>query len=333
MRIATPIGLAAAAVLVGVSLAPAASTVVRPHSQIAPLHRAAISNFTAMRPYVKIPHAFIPMKKGSGSVYVADSGVDAVYGYASTGGSPTYTVSGLSEPQGMASDKKDIFVANTGTSQVFEYAPPSTTPALSISDPGEYPVGVAVNKKGTAIWVTNIISTSDTAGNLLEYNGSGTLVQTITCSNLEKYYFVAVDGDGNVAVDGSNLSDGSPAVDYIPAGSTTCNTTTIPIEFPGGLMFDKKGNLGVDDQDADTITTYAPPTYSTKVASASLSGISDPVTFAFNKGSKDAWTANAGSASATEFKFPAGGSAITTITTDLAEPIGIAVQPPNKAGK
>jgi hypothetical protein len=130
--------------------------------------------------------------------------------------------------------------------------------------------------------------------------------------------------------DGTDAS-GFPEIDYINAGQTTCNTTTISVEFPGGLQFDTKGNLAVDDQDAGTITLWGGSGYGTLISTTTLNGASDPVTFGFSKKDKMAWTANAGGFAA-GYPFPAGGSATVTITSGLVEPIGVAVTPPGKAG-
>jgi hypothetical protein len=332
MRIPLPLGLAAAVALVGVSLAPASSNLVRA------VRPQSVSHFTfhrnptvaAARGALTIPHAVIPDRGGAASVYVSDYGANVVYGYAATGGSPTFTVSsGISGPQGLSANKKHLYVANTNDSQILVYTPPSTTPT-TITDTGEFPAGVSVNAKGTAIWVSNICSApSCTMGNLEEYNSSGTLVKTITCSNMYRYYFVGSDAKGNVAVDGEDSSF-APTADVIPAGSSTCTAITPALEFPGGVEFTTNGNLAIGDQDADTVTVYAAPSFSTVVSTTSLSGASDPVTFSFNKGDKDVWSANAGGGDATEYAFPAGGSDVLAIS-GIVEPIGVANRPAAKA--
>ena len=278
-------------------------------------------------------HNPIPDKGGKGDVYVSDYGANVLYGYKSSGGSPIFTASsGISGPQGLAATKTNVYVANTNDSQNLVYTPPSTTATSTITDTGFYPAGVAVNKKGTNIWVSNICSApSCTMGNLEEYSKSGALLQSITCSDLYRYYFVAVDKKGNVAVDGEDES-GLPHVDLVPAGSTSCTAlTAISIEFPGGVQFTDKGDLGVDDQEGLTVTTWTAPGFTSKSSTTTLGGgISDPVTFAFVKRDPSLWTANAGSGDATEFAYPAGGSPSTTIT-GIEEPIGVAVVTPAKA--
>ena len=193
---------------------------------------------------------------------------------------------------------------------------------------------MAVGKRGAQIWVSNICSVpSCTAGNLEEYSSSGTLLQTVTCSDLYRYYFVGVDKKGDVAVDGEDES-GIPHVDLVRAGSSSCTPlTSIGLQFPGGVQFTTSGDLAVDDQLALTITTWTAPNFTSSSSTTTLGGgISDPVTFAFvksdvPKGDKYLWTANAGSGDADEFAYPAGGSPILDVT-GIIEPIGVAVQKP-----
>jgi DNA-binding beta-propeller fold protein YncE len=333
MRFALPLGLTASAVLIGISLAPASSTVVRSIARPqAPVHHTlSKGNVASVRGGISVPNHAIPDKKGKGNVYVSDYGANVLYGFPASGGSPTWTVSsGISGPQGMSSTKKNIYVANTNDSQILVFTPPSTSPTLTINDAGEYPAGVAVNKNGSEIAVSNICNAPSCAmGNLEIYNASGNLQKTITCSNLYRYYFVAINKKGDIAVDGQD-SSGFPEVDLVPSGSSSCTPlTSISLEFPGGLNFTDKGDLAVDDQDTNTVTTYAAPNFTSVVATTPLSGISDPVTFAFTKKDASLITANAGSGDATAFPYPTGGS--PTITYGgMVEPIGVAVQPPAK---
>jgi len=274
----------------------------------------------------------VPQAKGQALVYVSDAGVNEVFAFKQTGGSPVETISsGLSEPQGLATDENGtLYVANTGLSQVLAFKSGKTTPYLTVNTSGEYPVGVQTDDKGN-MWVTNIVSTSGGAGNLQEYDKKGKLLQTITCTQLQKYYFDAIDKSGNVFVDGfATLSDTGPAVVEIKAGSTTCTSLPPTFTFPGGLQIYKKKDLSLDDQSANggsgIIYTYAAPTFSKAIQTTSLSGTSDPVDFAFQMGEKFIWTSSAGNGEAFQFAFPAGGSPTITLT-GFSQSIGVAVYP------
>jgi hypothetical protein len=340
MRVSLPLGLAAAAALVGVSLAPASSAVVRNIVRPQAPHHVSPLTSTALRaPTFANMHRFVPNKGGKGSVYVSDydagaTGGGVLYGYPSSGGSPTYTVTGLDGPQGLAATKKNVYLAETNDSVIQVYAPPSTTPVMTINDTGEYPAGVAVSADGTQIWVSNICSApSCTKGNVSEFDNNGNLLQAIQCRNLARYYFVAVDSAGNVIVDGED-GFGSFEASEIPAGTNTCTfLTSITASFPGGVQFLKNGDVGILDQLSNTLTEYAAPDFSTVVNTATLSGIYDPIGYAFTKKDKNFWTANYGDASfpssATEFPWPAGGSPTNTIT-GFVTAVGVTVQPPAK---
>jgi DNA-binding beta-propeller fold protein YncE len=319
--------------LAGLSLAPASSAVVRNIVRPQPGHVNPLTSLARVPAPVNPLHRFIPNKAGKGTVYVSDAAADAVYGFAPTGGSPTYVVSsGLSEPQGLDTTKKNLYVANTNDSQILVFQPPSTTPVTTINDPGEYPAGVAVSADGSQIWVSNICSAPSCAkGNVSEFDSSGNLLQAIQCRNLARYYFLAIDKNGNVIVDGVD-GFGTFEASEIAAGTNTCTfLTSITAEFPGGVRFLTNGDVVILDQDADTLTEWAAPNFDTAVQTSTISSssVSDPVTFAFTKKDKDYWTANAGSANATEFPWPAGGTPINTLT-GFSQPIGVAIQPPAK---
>jgi serine/threonine-protein kinase len=255
-------------------------------------------------------------------VYVSDAGTNEVYGYSQSGGSPFITISGFSEPQGLATDNiGSVYVADTDNSRVQVFPAGSTTASLTINDAGEYPAGVAV--LGNYIYVTNIISTSDGAGGLVSFNKkTGTPYRTYSCDLFEAF-FVAADKKGDVFVDGFNNSFDTVVVEF-PQASTTCTTLPISISFPGGLQVDKSSNLVVDDQEGDT-KSYAPPGYTTVVATSDNGGSEsyDPVTIALNKGNANIWTANAGAESLTQWPYPASGTPSLTIS-GFSEPIGVA---------
>lgn len=333
MRFALPIGLAASAAIIGISLAPASSNVVRSivRPQTSVHHVLAKGNVASVRGgVVNRNHVVIPDKAGKGSVYVSDYGNSVLYGFPAAGGSPTWTVSsGISGPQGMSSTKKNVYVANTNNSQVLVYAPPATSPSLTINDSGEYPAGVSVNKNGSVIAVSNICNAPSCGpGNVELYDGSGNLTKTITCPNLSRYYFVGINKGGDLAVDGQD-SNGNPQADFIKSGSSSCTALSLSLSFPGGIEFTSKGDIAVDDQLANTVTTWAAPNFNTIVSTTTMSGISDPVTFAFTKKDAGLVTGNAGSGTATLFAYPAGGSPTVTYS-GMVEPIGVAVQPPAK---
>jgi hypothetical protein len=293
----------------------------------------ALTN-TSVRGYVAPGgHPVIPNKKGGAAdVFISDAGTNTVYEYPATGGSPVETITGLNEPQGIAVDKAgNLYVANTGTQQILVFPPNSTTPSLTISEtsPSEYPVGVTTDQKGN-IWVSNILSTLSPpgAGDVAEFSSNGTPIQSLSCSAMQKYYFIAVDKNENVFVSGTQTTSGTgPEVVEFPAASSSCTVlSSVVVKFPGGLQLTKKEDLIVDDQTALNAKTYKAPDFTKVLSTTTFRFAQDPVTIAIVSGDKDIWTANAGGRDATEFAYPAGGNPILTIS-GLSEPIGVAVTP------
>ncbi|HET6274545.1 MAG TPA: hypothetical protein VFE16_01240 [Candidatus Cybelea sp.] len=288
----------------------------------------------------------IPEKAGKARIFVSDSLLNALFGYQEVGGAPTYAVSaGLNQPQGLATDKSGkVYLANTNDYQILVFRPPSTKPVLTIPDPNVYPTGVAVDANGN-IWVSNLYTITSPCcgpGNVQEYSSAGALEATIECANIYKYYFVAVDSKGNVAVDGFNIS-AETQVGYIASGTNSCVAlSSITADFPGGLQFTHEDDLAVDDQLANNyhgvVTTYGKsPLFRHVIHVTEFNdAFIDPVTIALTAHDADIWTADAGangggsrpqSAGVALFLYPHGGSPSKTITGPY-EPVGIAVRPP-----
>ena len=136
---------------------------------------------------------------------------------------------------------------------------------------------------------------------------------------------MAVDKKGDVVVDGENASGGF-AIAEVPAHSSSCEPlTAIAASFPGGVNFTTSGDLAVDDQDSSVVTTYGAPNFNTVVSTTPLGGTSDPVTFAFAATDANLISANAGSANATQFAYPSGGSP-NEAWSGMSEPVGVAGQ-------
>jgi hypothetical protein len=265
------------------------------------------------------------------AVIVSDSGTNDVYVYT-TAGKLTATITGFNEPQGMGGDAAgDVYVADTGNSNILVYPNTYKKVKATLTDPGQYPVGVDVSVAGV-VGVTNIISTSDGAGSVSFYaKGATSPCVTVANSNWGRVYFGAFDKAGNFYIDGES-SGGAVLAGVVKGGckakAITTLTTSNAISFPGGVAVSPTGKIVIDDQSGAAIYTYNPPVKNSlgTPTTTPLTGVSDPVTFAFTKTATDLWTADAGLASSQEFKYPAGGSAIKSIT-GLTEPIGVVVTP------
>ncbi len=265
------------------------------------------------------------VKKKNQVVYVSDTVTNEVFGYDQTGGLPFITIAaGFAFPQGLATDNAgNLYVADTNNSRIVVFAPGSTSPSMTISDPNEFPAGVAVS--GNYVYVTNIINSSGGNGGLIAFNKkTGKVYRTYSCPTIERAYFVAVDAVGNVYVDDINANTHEPEVVEFAQPGLTCGSALPPtLGGPGGLQFDKSGNLVVDDQEGDTIS-YAPPGFSTVVAISDNGGSEgdDPVTIALAKGNATIWTANA-KGTLTQWPYPASGTPSLTIG-GFSQPVGVA---------
>jgi len=268
----------------------------------------------------------------SNTIAISDAADNVVNVYDSSG-NLLAQLTGFSEPQGMASDiKGDLFVADTANSRIQIYAAGFKSPPTTLSDPGQYPAGVDSFHNGEWVAASNIISTSGGAGSVTIYK-SGVAQATISNPTFARVYFCAFDATGNLYVDGSD-PNGSVVVGEIAkatSGGTTLATLTTgnTISFPGQVQVTTTGQIAIDDQLGPTVYTYNPPksgSLGSPVSTTSLSGSSDPVTFAFTNDMKDLYTADAGLAVSNEFAYPAGGSPVSTINVG-GQPIGTAVIP------
>jgi hypothetical protein len=268
-----------------------------------------------------------------GAIIVSDAGTNDVYVY-SAAKKLVATITGFDEPQGLAGTKAGSFyVANTAASTIPLYKNDYKTVIATLQDPGEYPAGVGYDETTGTVGVTNIISTSDTAGSVSFYaKGKTKPCKTVSNSSFEEVYFGAFDAKGDFFVSGFSTS-GTVLIGEVVGG---CNAKTITplkisnsIEFPGGVQVTKAGDIAIDDQEGFAIYTYKPPVKGSlgkPVSTTPLTGSGDPVSYSFTSTEKDLWTADAADADANEFAYPKGGSPVTSIT-GLTEPIGVVVTP------
>jgi len=120
-----------------------------------------------------------------------------------------------------------------------------------LNDSGFFPVGVHVDARGN-VYVANICSGSNNAcsgaGDTIEFI-AGSHTATTLAGGPGRAYFVSTDARGNVWVDGqTSSSDPSAEIGYFSAASGSFVPVGIRLVFPGGLTFDRSGNLLLDDQ-------------------------------------------------------------------------------------
>jgi len=266
MRIATPIGLAAAAVLVGASLAAASATTVRPimHTQITTRGHVDLSKFHAVpgRANAFIGHAiYHPIvngpdkKKKGGCIYLSDnlSGTVTLYSNVTPWGPTGTTLTSTSlYGWGVAANhlkkKKAVVFVGTYSDTIDEYKPCSSkklTATLTGSGSGsDYPYGMDVSSNNTlyaTVWPSNNVD--------YWLNATGT-VNVGTDTNQYETYFVDADKSAaNVYLSGYNSALTQETVDKCSATITGCATVaSVAGGFPGGVQIDAAGNLYVNNQ-------------------------------------------------------------------------------------
>lgn len=229
----------------------------------------------------------------SGMVYASDYNNNVINCYSAKGFNQQLAgtiSSGLENPQGMSERGSSITVANTGASNVRVYNGCNAQPTRTMDDSSGYPLDVAIDRKGNT-YVTNILDVGSSNGEVRRYSPKNNVGIRIGDENLVRVYFVAVDAAGDVFVDGLNALD-LGEVDWLPAGlGTEWKDTHLPLLFPGGLGFDKSGNIVIDDQEAGTFTAYSVPQLKPTGTSFYCPG-GHCVSFAFNKQGDEMWIAS-----------------------------------------
>jgi hypothetical protein len=281
-------------------------------------------------------HAFVnkaEIEATGTKIFISDYNNGTV-GIFSASGTQLAQITGLLNPQGLAIDSKNnLYIANTGDSDVLIYAPPYTKVTQTLSDAGQYPVGISVLNDGQFIAVSNIFTTNLGPGSITFYNNG--IATNITGSTISKAYFCGFDAKGNLYFDGFDTA-GNVLLAVIPkltTGGTTVRTLTSnqAILFPGDVVVTARGKIAIGDQTGLAVYTFNPPvsgSLGTPILTTPLTGSGDPVTFAFTSTDSSLWTADAVNLNSADYKYPAGGSPVRTFSIPGASvPIGAAVSP------
>jgi hypothetical protein len=284
-----------------------------------------------------------PAAKGKPLIFVSDAadGVIDIYPQAGKNQKMAGQITGLTQPQGITTDKNgDLYIANTNSSNVLVYAPPYTgAPKMTIRDAGEFPADVAISNAGV-VAITNICSAPkcrlDTGNVVLFAKGSTKSCATVSYSGSDftRVMFAEFDKNGVLYIDGMN-SGYQTSFGLVTGG---CNATTITsldyvytVSFPGGIQIDKAGNIAFCDPINQVVDTFAPPVnggFGAPVSTTPLTGSISPVGIAIlASGAALYATDPGGTGLAEEYQYTAGGTAENTIAVG-GQPVGIAVTPP-----
>jgi hypothetical protein len=347
MRVHIPIGFAAAALLVGASMAPSLAGVVR----TGPVHmntRAHALVAPGLAGRLVMQHVHVvglpswskpnPDKKG-GCLYNSLNLSTDVDMYSSA--SPYGSIGSLGAVGGwgVAASKKTVYVGN-GSDDITGYTPCSTsTNGYTAHGNAEgVPYGLAADKKGNVWgdeWSTTLIdwwgpSGGAPAGSANETN------QAIT-------YFLALDKSDNVYPVGYNTSESAETLDKCSSTITGCTTlVSISGGFPGGDALDKKGNIYLNNQ-YGTLTSYTCSPTCTQTGSFTYSNGENPLDYtaiALDTKAQNIWGANiyfcsssyglCGDLQAQSVPLASATLGGATAGVDNDEPLGTAVYKPAK---
>jgi hypothetical protein len=235
---------------------------------------------------------------GAKDLYVSDVGNNAVDVLANN--SWTYSgsiTSSINGPDGNWADKKgNVYVANYGGPYVTEYNKAGSliyTYSSGVSDP----VAVTTDSKGH-------VYEADFNGNYVAEFNQQSNTPVATCYPGGYAEGVAVDKHGNVFVAWTNFSIG--IITEYAGGLSGCSGTnlSVPLQWVGGMVLDKHGNIVICDQLAEAVDIIAPP-YNA-VTSTLGSGWSDPFHVTINKKNKQAYVADAATGEVTVLSYPGG---------------------------
>jgi len=285
-----------------------------------PLKVGGLLVLSAMLPLVKPVHVpIVPdkhKKKKSHDEYISNfySSTILSFDYPKSDSS-TGTIS-ADEPQGECSQtgKKTWWQVNSGSDDIDEFAYGGTSPIKSVSESTGEAAGCSVSSKGDL--AVSLLGTSD----IVIFTG-GTGSGTVVADGMSSTYFIAYDPKGDLFVDGITESD-TYGMSEMAAGSSSFTTVTLPNTplFPGGLQWDGK-YMTFNDQEAHDIYQYSVSgDVATLKGTVSLGGTSDCVQTWIS--GKLVFCPDAGNENATVFKYPAGGSAIATLSGSFDLPIG-----------
>jgi len=174
-------------------------------------------------------------------------------------------ITGLSKPQGLATDPNaNLYVANPGSANVLVYAPPYTKPPiLTLNDSGHSPYGVAISPLG-------VVAVTDLNGSVSFYPKHATKAcATVSDRNFPTIYYDAFDHYGNLYIDGAQNVIVNSSQDTVVGEITGgCQAKKIALLLKpessyaipgGGVQIDKAHRIAIQHASGADIRTYNPP--------------------------------------------------------------------------
>ncbi|MBD5653578.1 MAG: hypothetical protein IAI50_00155 [Candidatus Eremiobacteraeota bacterium] len=237
------------------------------------------------------------------------------------------------DPTSLATDaSENLYVANEGYGNIVVYPKPYTSIKLTLDDANEKTQGVAISQAGL-VGVTNYLTSAYTPGSVYLYAKSATTACAIVSDpRWITYYYDAFDASGDLFIDGQD-SFGNTLVGEVVGGCKAKSITTLTvnntISTPGGVAV-VRGNILIGDPSKQAIYAYAKPsrgTLGSPLATTTLAGATNPITFAMMADGRNLWTADLDSEFAMAGKYAYPGGAFQKSLNDNLLPVGVAVIP------
>jgi hypothetical protein len=181
--------------------------------------------------------SFVPSaSRRRARIFVSDAGDETVDILTYAGGS-VHQITGLSEPQGLCTDRSTVWVANTGGSNLVRYSASGVQLAV-LADAGQFPVGCSVDRAGD-VAAANIISTSSGPGSVSVWPNGGSSPANYAVPGMTRVYGIAYVPNGDLIVDGTNGGSTMSFAELVKGGSSfrpfTIEGATFTI--PGSLQY------------------------------------------------------------------------------------------------
>jgi sugar lactone lactonase YvrE len=214
--------------------------------------------------------------------------------------SPVRTISnGLVAASGITvTPDGDLWVADPFIPGVHVFKRGASTEFKTLSDPGQYPVDVAVDENGTA-YVFNSVTADGGPGSVSVYPKGHTLpTDTLAVPGNQNVTTGAVDSAGNLYVGFFSGLTGD-IDEFIGGGGTAIDLHATGLTRPTGITFDNTGDALVADLENVEVYVFDLPGQTPE--SHFLAG--DPVTSSFNSDFKHVYILNA-AGSVLELTYP-----------------------------
>ncbi len=173
---------------------------------------------------------------GSGNVYIADTGNNAIKEWTATNNTVTDLVSvGLNRPAGVAVDGAgNVYISDTFNNAIKKWTAANNTVTTLVSSGLGEPGGVAVDGAGN-VYIADSLNSA-----IKEWTAANSNVTTLVSSGLSYPTSVAVDGAGNVYIADINLKT---IKKWTAANNTVTTMVSSGLSYPYGVAVDGSGNV------------------------------------------------------------------------------------------